>query len=159
MIENIGLEWSFHVIDILTGIANTLAATFIRDRNAIIRPLQPSFDAKLLCRSDVLLLLSWTFISTLGYITLLFPLSDYAISIRLSRAQAAQISAFLNLGTACGRPFIGVASDLLGRIETAGVLTLFCGLGCLVIWLPSASFGVTVFFSLISGAILGSSAW
>jgi len=101
----------------------------------------------------VLLLLSWALISTLGYITLLFSLPDYAISIRLSRVQATQITAFLNLGTACGRPFIGVASDRLGRIEIAGVLTLVCGLGCLVIWLPSASPGVIVFFALISGAI------
>jgi MFS family permease len=95
----------------------------------------------------MLLLLSWAFISMLGYITLLFLLSDYAISIGLSRAQATQITAFLNLGTACGRPFIGVASDRFGRIEIAGVLTLVCSLDCLVIWLPSASFGVTVFFA------------
>jgi MFS family permease len=155
MIENIGLEWSLRIIGILTGIANTTAAAFIRDRNAIVRPPQLAFDTKLLCRFDVLLLLSWAFISMLGYITLLFSLSDYALSIGLSRAQATQITAFLNLGTACGRPFIGVASDRLGRIEIAGVLTLVCGLCCLVIWLPSASFGVTVFFALISGAILG----
>lgn len=159
MIENIGLECSFHVIGILTGIVNTLATTFIRGRNAISRPSLLAFDTKLLRRFDVLLLLSWAFISMLGYITLLFSLSDYAISIRLSRAQATQITAFLNLGTACGRPFIGVASDRLGRIEIAGVLTLVCGLGCLVIWLSSASFGVTVFFALISGPFWGSSGW
>ena len=58
MIENIGLEWSLRVIGILRGIANTLAATFIRDRNAIIRPHQLAFDSKLLRRFDVLLLLS-----------------------------------------------------------------------------------------------------
>lgn len=90
----------------------------------------------------------------LGYIMFLFSLSDYAISIRLSRAQATQITTFLNLGTACGRPFIGIASDRLGSIGFAGVPTLVCDLGCLVLWLPSASFGVTVFFALISGAVL-----
>ena len=155
MIENIGLEWSLRVIGILTGIANTFAATFIRDRNAIVRPPQLAFDTKLLCRFDVLLLLSWAFISMLGYITLLFSLSDYALSIGLSRAQATQVTAFLNLGTAFGRPLIGVASDRFGRIEIAGVLTLICGLCCFVIWLPAASFGVTVFFAFVSGTILG----
>jgi len=94
----------------------------------------------------------------LGYVTLLFSLSDHAISIRLSRAQATQITAYLNLSTACRRPFIGVANDRPSRTEVAGVLTLVCGLGCLAIWLPSASFGVTV-FALISGTILGSSGW
>lgn len=90
----------------------------------------------------------------LGYTTLLFSLSDYAISIGLSRAQAAQITAFLNLGTACGRPFIGIVSDKLGRIEVAGVVTLACSLCCLVIWLPTVSFGVTAFFAVACGAIL-----
>lgn len=103
---------------------NLSAATLIRDRNAIVRPQQLAFDTKLLGRFDVLLLLSWAFISMLGYITLLF----HCLSIGLSRAQATQITAFLNLGTAFGRPFIGVASDRLGRIEIAGVLTLVCGL-------------------------------
>jgi MFS family permease len=103
------------------------------------------------------LLLSWAFISMLGYITLLFSLSDYATSIGLSRAQATQITAFLNLGTACGRPFIGVASDRLDRIEMLAFSRWSAGLGCLVIWLPSASFGVTVCFALISGPFWGSS--
>jgi MFS family permease len=46
VIENIGLEWSLCAISILTGIANTLAATFIRDRNAIVRPPQLAFNTK-----------------------------------------------------------------------------------------------------------------
>jgi hypothetical protein len=158
MIENIGLERTLRVIGILTGIANTLTVTFIRNRNAIVRPPQLAFDTKLLRRFDVLLLLSWAFICMLGYIAVLFSLSDYAISTRLSRAQATQITAYLDLGTACRRPFIGVTNGRHSRIKIAGVLTLVCGLGCLVIWLPSASFGVTV-FALINGAILGSSGW
>lgn len=52
MIENIGLEWTLRVIGILTGIANTLTATFIRNRNAIVRPpsslLTPSSFADLM---------------------------------------------------------------------------------------------------------------
>jgi hypothetical protein len=102
MIENIGLEWSLRVIGILTGIANTLAATFIRDHNAITRPHQLAFDSKLLRRFGVLPLLSWAFVSMLGYITLHSSPSDYAISIGLLRVQATQITAFPNLGTVCG---------------------------------------------------------
>jgi hypothetical protein len=85
MIENIGLEWSLHVIGILTRIANTLAAPFIRGRNAIMRPPQLAFGTKLLRRFDVLVLLSWAFISMLGYITLFFSLSDYCRGRRLRR--------------------------------------------------------------------------
>ena len=155
MIQNVGYKWSLRIIGILTFVANLLAATFIRDRNAAVRPSQLAFDVKLLRRHDVLLLLSWAFISMLGYMVLLFSLSDFAISIGFSRTQADQLIAFLDLGTAVGRPWVGVASDRFGRIEVAGGLTLLCGVLVLAMWVPSSSFGLTVVFALISGAILG----
>ena len=83
------------------------------------------------------------------------PMSDYALSIGLSRAQATQITASLNIGPAVGRPFIGVDRDRLGRIEITGILTLMNDLYYLVIWLPWASFDVTVFLAVVSGAIFG----
>ena len=90
-----------------------------------------------------------------GYTTLLFSLSDFATSIHLSRSQATDIVGFLNLGTAVGRPLIGILSDRFSRTNTAAVLTLVCGLICFALWLPATSFGLTVFFALICGAILG----
>lgn len=62
---------------------------------------------KLLGRFDVFLMLDRAFISMLGYITLLFSLSDMPSQSALTRTQANQIIAFWNLGTACGWPFIG----------------------------------------------------
>lgn len=91
----------------------------------------------------------------LGYITLLYSLPNFADSIGLSNQQAAAISAYLNLGTACGRPIIGFVSDRLGRIEIAGYLTLFCGLTCFAIWIPAKTYGVTIFFAIVSGAVVG----
>lgn len=155
MMENVGLAWSLRLVGILAVIANTIATIFIRSRNQIVQPASVPFDLVLLRRYDVLLLLAWAFISMFGYITLLFSLADYAISIGLSRDQGVQITAFLNLGTACGRPVIGTISDRFGRIEIAGLLTFVCGLCCFFLWLPFQLFGVTVLFAIISGAILG----
>ena len=155
MIRTISLAWSLRIIGILTIATNFTATALIRDRNHIINPVQASFDTKLLRRYDVLLLLLWGFVSMLGYITLIYSLSDFALSIGLSRSQATQVTAYLNLGTAVGRPFTGYISDLLGRFEVAAGLTFACGLFIFVIWLPSTSFGLTVFFAIVSGAILG----
>lgn len=83
---------------------NTPRAVFVRDRNKIVRPKQHPFDTRLVWRADVLLLLAWAFLSMLGYIALLYSLSDFSIVIRLTRQQATQVTAFLNLGTAVGRP-------------------------------------------------------
>jgi hypothetical protein len=86
---------------------NTLATAFIRDRNADIQLKQRPFDGEPLCRAEVWLLLAWlllvwSFISMLGYITLLYSLSDFAMSIGLSRDRATQITSILNAGTAIG---------------------------------------------------------
>lgn len=154
-IEKLGLAWSLRLVGIMAVTANTLATIFIRSRNRVVQPASIPFDVVLLRRYEVFLLLTWAFISMFGYIALLFSLSDYAISIGLSRDQAFQITAYLNLGTAVGRPVIGTISDRYGRIEIAGLLTLVCGLCCFVLWLPFQSFAVTVVFALISGAMLG----
>ena len=155
MIDNISLAWSLRITGIVVGIMNLVAAVTIRNRNKAIKPPQRGFDLKLLRRYDVLLLLGWAFVSMLGYITLLYSLSDFARSIGLDANQASAITAFLNLGTAIGRPMIGVVSDRYGRMETAGFITFFCGVICFAIWLPAKSYGVTIFFAVIVGAILG----
>ena len=155
MIDHISLAWSFRITAAICGIMNLSAVALIRNRNAAIRPPQLGFDTKLLFRYDVFLLLAWGFLSMLGYITLLYSLPDFSKTIGLSKTQAAAISAYLNLGTAIGRPMIGFVSDRLGRIEVAGVLTFFCGLTCFAIWIPAKSYAVAIVFAIISGAVVG----
>ncbi|KAF1842798.1 MFS general substrate transporter [Cucurbitaria berberidis CBS 394.84] len=155
IIQHLNMSWALRITGIIALAANFAAIIAIRDRNHVIQPFQLAFDTKLLQRYDVILLLSWVFISMLGYVTLLFSLSDFALSIGLTRAQATDVIGLLNVGTAVGRPIIGILSDRWSRIDTAGVLTLLCGLSCFAFWLPATSFGLTGFFAIICGAVVG----
>ncbi|KAI4226650.1 MAG: hypothetical protein L6R36_003016 [Xanthoria steineri] len=155
MIENISLAWSLRITGIIAFVMTFTAVVLTRDRNKVIQPAQHPFDTKLLSQTRVWLLLAWAFISMLGYITLLYSLPDFALAIGFSRGQATNTITVLNLGTAVGRPFIGYLSDRCGRIKVPAFLTLVCGISCFAIWLPATSFGVTLLFALISGAILG----
>lgn len=155
MILNIGLAWALRTTGILTFAMNFIASILARDRNAIIQPIHHGLDIRLLRRLPIFLLLTWSFIVMLGYITLLYSLSEFALSLGLSESQADEITAFLNVGTAVGRPLTGQVSDRYGRIEVASIVTFVCGLTVFCIWIPSSSYGVTVFFALISGTILG----
>ncbi|KAG7435978.1 putative transporter MCH2 [Fusarium oxysporum f. sp. raphani] len=137
MIQRQGLNWALRATGIITF------------------PNQRAFDISLLRSKAVVLLLLWAFISMFGYIVLLFSLSEFALAIGLSHKQATDVVGFLNVGTAVGRPLIGLVSDRFSRVATAFVLTLLCGLTCFVIWLPAKSFGLTLFFSTVCGAILG----
>ncbi|OIW25737.1 MFS transporter, MCP family, solute carrier family 16, member 6 [Coniochaeta ligniaria NRRL 30616] len=155
MIRGLGLAWALRATGLVTLAATAAATGLVRDRNRHVNPAQLAFDLKLVRRYEVVLLLLWAFVSMFGYIALLFSLSDFALAIGLSRKEATDVVGFLNLGTAVGRPIIGIFSDRFSRISTAGVLTLVCGLACFAFWMPAAGFGLTVFFSLLCGAILG----
>ena len=155
MIDGVGLGWSLRITGVVCGCVNVVAAILLRSRNEVVRPPQRGFDTKLLRRYDVWLLLAWAATSMLGYITLLFSLSDFARSIGLHTDQAAAITALVNLGVAVGRPMIGVASDRYGRLETAGLVTFTCGLLCFVIWIPAKTYAVTIVFAILSGGMLG----
>jgi MFS family permease len=155
MIQKLSLAWALRTTGLITLAATSAATMLMRDRNHHINPAQLAFNVKLLRRYEVLLLLAWAFVLMFGYIALLFSLSDFALAIGLTRAEATDAVGFVHLGTAVGRPIIGICSDKFSRINTAGVLTLVCGISCFALWVPATGFGLTVFFCLICGAIVG----
>lgn len=155
MIDNISLAWSLRIIGIMSGVMNILATCFIRNRNKVIRPPMHPFDVRLLRQLPVLLLLCWGFFSMLGYIVLLYSLSDFARSIGLDASKASYVTAFLNLGTLVGRPCIGLLSDRFGRIEVAGSTTFACSIAIWVLWVPANSYALTIVFGIVNGAIAG----
>lgn len=155
MIQHIGISWSLRVTGVIVFSMNLPAVLLIRNRDQYVLPRQRVFDLQLVRRYDVFLVLLWSFISMFGYITLTFSLPDYGKSIGLSNSQASSMSAILSLGIAVGRPLIGIASDVFGRIKVAALLTMVCGLLCFVLWIPARSYPALAWFALLSGAILG----
>jgi predicted MFS family arabinose efflux permease len=155
IVQRLSIGWALRITGIIAFAANLFATVFIRDRNKAIRPSQFGFDTKLLRRYDVVLLLAWVFVSMLGYIVLLFSLSDFALSIGLLPSQATDMIGLLNVGTAVGRPIVGIFSDRWSRMDTAGTLTLLCGVSCFAFWLPATSYGLTAFFVILCGAVVG----
>lgn len=154
-IAEVSLPGLLQMTGLVSGFMNVSAMAAIRSRNRVVQPKQHLFDRVLLRRYDVMVVLAWAFVSMLGYIVLLLSMSDFARPIGLGSFQAANVTAFLNLGTALGRPFIGVVTDRFGRIETAGCITLLCAISVFAIWVPATSYGVAIFFAIINGAILG----
>jgi nitrate/nitrite transporter NarK len=155
MLQSIGLAWTLRATACIVFTVLFLAAVLIRQCHLPDEPVQKMFDWRLMKRYRVILLLSWSFITMFGYITLMFSLSDYTLSIGRSHQDAATVAAILNLGAALGRPMIGHVSDRWGRVNVAGYLTLISGLLVFVLWLPTLSYGCLLAFALISGATLG----
>lgn len=153
--HSINLQWSLRITGIVCFVCNMTATYFVRDRNASVKPSQLGFATYLLKRKIVVMLLCHAFFNMLGYMTVLYSLSAYAGSLGLSQQQGSTITALLNLGTFVGRPLLGLASDRYGRIIVAGSISLFNGIICFVVWIPCNSYGVLIFFALLSGASIG----
>ena len=155
MIDSLGVEWAFRILGILACGVNFVCALLMKDRNKAIGAVQLAFDYTLFKRAEFLLVLGWGFFSMMGYITLLFSLPNYAISIGLSARQGSIIGALLNLGQGLGRPVVGVFSDNAGRINLAGACTFIGGFFCFVIWIFAKSFGILIFFAIAVGTVAG----
>ncbi|PMD38794.1 major facilitator superfamily protein [Hyaloscypha variabilis F] len=155
ILSNVSLAWALRICGLVSAAMNILATCAIRSRNHIVQPRLHPFDVRLFRRYEVFLALAWGFVSMFGYVILLFSLSDFARSIGLGSTQAAAVTALLNLGTAVGRPVVGVMSDRFGRIETAGLVTFLCFVSVFAIWVPATSYAATICFAIINGGILG----
>lgn len=155
MLKSIGIAWCFRVLGLVALGVNAVCITLIRDRNKIIGSRHAALDVKLFKRPEYLLLNGYGFFSMLGYIALVFSLAAYAKSIGASASQASVVSAILNLGQGLGRPPTGYFSDSIGRINMAGLTTLFCALLAFVVWIFANSYGVLIFYALIGGTVTG----
>jgi len=155
MIDSLSLPWALRITGIVTGVVNLIAVSLIRDRDHVVKPNHAGLHFGLLRQAEVRWLLLWVFIMLLGYIGIQFSLSDFATSVGISGSNANLVTAMLNVGTALGRPWIGLLCDRYGRIEVSGLMTLMTGVLCFVLWIPAQSLGVTLFFVTVEGAIYG----
>ncbi|KAJ9251065.1 hypothetical protein DTO207G8_5618 [Paecilomyces variotii] len=155
MIPRLGLAWTFRVLAIVCFSVNVVAANLLRDRNKAIGSRVAAFHVPLFKRLEFLLYLGWGILSMLGYVALLFSLANFALSVGLSPHQGSIVSALLNLGQGLGRPFVGLFSDQVGRINMATFLTFLCGFFCFVIWIFATNMGVLCFFAIIVGPVAG----
>lgn len=155
MIRRLSLGWTLRITGCIALASNSLAVLLVRSRDDQVQPRYKLIDTALLKRVDVGLLLSWEFIMLFGYATIQFSLSDYALALGLPQSQADIVTAMLNVGTACGRPFIGLLSDRFGRFRITTVLTLLSAIFCFAIWIPATKLGPLLVFALLSGASYG----
>lgn len=155
IIPRLGLSWAFRILGIVACLVNLVCANLLRDRNKAVGSRFRAFHLPLLKRPQFLLFLAWGVFSMLGYVAILFSMANFAVSVGLSAHQSSIIGALLNLGQGLGRPFVGMFSDKLGRINIATFLTFLCGLFCLVIWTFARNMGVVSFFAVLVGTVAG----
>ncbi|KAF4458077.1 hypothetical protein F53441_85 [Fusarium austroafricanum] len=154
IIRNLGLDWAYRILAIVSAVANITCTLLIRTRYES-QATRLAFDTSLLHKPEYLLILSYGAFSMLGYFVLIFTLANYANVIGLSSSQASMIPAFFMFGQAIGRPWIGWLSDRFGRINLTFLMSFITGITTLAIWINTTSFGVLLTFALVGGLSAG----
>lgn len=155
MIRSLGVFWAFRILAIIAFVVNSSCIMLIKDRYKNTEGSRSTIDISLFKRLDYSLLIAFSSFTMLGYFILIFSLANFANSIGLNSSEAATISAVFNFAQAVGRPIIGYFSDSLGRINMAGSTTFLAGLISFAIWIPSKTYGVSLFFAVSSGLVAG----
>ncbi|KAF4472743.1 MFS transporter (Mch2) [Fusarium albosuccineum] len=156
MIPRLTFPWTMRVLGIICFVIDLSCGYLLRvptraapcSRGAVI-------GFSVFRNLQYILLLAWGFLSSLGYVVLLFSLSSYAVAIGLSQHQGSIASALLNLGQALGRPVVGILSDVLGRTSVALIATLLAGIPCFVFWIFAKSMAAVCLFAIIIGLVAG----
>ncbi|KAJ3528032.1 hypothetical protein NM208_g10409 [Fusarium decemcellulare] len=156
MIPRLTFPWTMRVLGIICFVINLSCGYLLRvptraapcSRGAVI-------GFSVFRNLQYILLLAWGFLTSLGYVVLLFSLSSYAVAIGLSQNQGSIVSALLNLGQALGRPAVGILSDVLGRTSVALIATLLAGILCFVFWIFAKSMVAVCLFAIIIGLVAG----
>jgi MFS family permease len=87
--------------------------------------------------------------------TVIYSFSAFAVSLGYTQTQGGNVIAIVNVGTALGRPLIGVISDYLGRITTACAITAVNALLAFAFWIPVTTYAPLIVLALIYGATCG----
>ncbi|KAL2144992.1 hypothetical protein VTI28DRAFT_8221 [Corynascus sepedonium] len=155
MISNLGLAWAFRILAILAFVVNGACSLTLRDRNKAVGAIHTPFDKELFKRFEFCLFISWGFFSLLGYVIVVFSITDYAQSVGFTASQGSLAAAIFNLSQGVGRPLIGFASDRLGRINVAGIGTLIAGLAAFFLWVFAAPRFAGLIIYVLFGAFAG----
>ena len=151
MIENISLAWAFRITAICVFVVNSIVILVLKDRIKVISAKYKSFDLSLLRNMGFVSVILWGFVMLFGYVTVMYSLSDFALSIGLNAQQGSVITGMFSAGTMLGRPMMGFTADMIGRINLSIICTISTALTCFLIWMFATSYGVMIFFALIHG--------
>lgn len=96
MIQNLGLEWAFRIIAIISFVVNGAVSLILRDRNKAVGAIHVAFHLPLIKKPEFWLYMSWGFFSMIGYVITVFSLTDYAQSVGFAASKGSIVAAVFN---------------------------------------------------------------
>lgn len=96
MIQRMGIAWTFRIMAIICFVVLITSALFLKDPSKGAKAPLTAFDRDLFKMLDFWLFLGWGWLSSFGYVAVVFSLSAYAQQVGFSAQQGSLVSAMFN---------------------------------------------------------------
>ncbi|SCU79371.1 LADA_0B00210g1_1 [Lachancea dasiensis] len=152
-------RWAMRMLAATTFSINILSLCFVKvrqlkssnEKENSFEVLKKSFDHSVLKITPLHYSALWSSFCTVGYVILMFSISNYATSIGLPVKEATVALAIFNGSQALGRPFMGWLSEVAGRCNASILLTGYTLILLLPFWLNITKFQELVPFCILLG--------
>lgn len=156
ILEKYSFRWSLRAQAIICLVVNICALLIFRTRNKDIKPVFNIYDKLVWLNFGVITTVLFVIFTMLGYVTLMYNLSDFTISLGYSQQQGATVSMMVSIGIIFGRPIIGRLSDMYGPINVTMIASFVVGIFALGMWIPCRNYATALIFACIEGSLMGS---
>lgn len=156
MVNTLGLRWALIIQSMMCACCNLMGVLLVRPRDKHTKVVMKIWDSTMFKYPPYCMFIAYICTTLLGYVVLLYSLSDFTISLGYSSHQGSIVACMISLGAVFGRPAVGMVSDTIGPVTTSIYAHSVVGLLCLAMWIPARNYATAIAFALIQGALMGS---
>ncbi|ODQ68116.1 MFS general substrate transporter [Nadsonia fulvescens var. elongata DSM 6958] len=155
IIKRWSVSWALRAQAMMCFVLGCSAIMLVRTRNHHIKPDFKFFDSTLLKIWGFIWLLFWVSFTMLGYVIILYSLSDFSRSIGLNSSQGSVVASMTSVGICIGRPLVGYLSDIYGRINVSILAHVLVFVFVFAIWIPCKNYATAIAFGILAGGTIG----
>ncbi|CUM65811.1 uncharacterized protein PRCAT00003459001 [Priceomyces carsonii] len=149
------VHWALRAQAIISASLVTIAVMCVRTRSKHSKIIFTPFDLETIKCAGFWLLCFYNITCVLGYVIVLYSMSNYARSLGYSEYQGAIVSTMVQVGFCYGRPLIGYISDKLGPTTVCSFSYYMASIFTFAMWIPARNYATIIMLALIEGTFIG----
>ncbi|EGV64589.1 hypothetical protein CANTEDRAFT_120262 [Yamadazyma tenuis ATCC 10573] len=151
-----GVHWALRAQAIISFGLVWIAVLLFRSRSKLHKIEFTLYDVKVTKMYAFWIGIFYVMTCMFGYVLTLYTVANYTTSLGYSDYQGSIAAALLQIGSAVGRPCVGLLADRYGATTMAAHAYLISTIFCLAMWIPSRNYATVLVFAFVIGGVMGS---
>ncbi|KAK6458648.1 monocarboxylate transporter [Scheffersomyces xylosifermentans] len=155
VLQNHGVRWALRTQSFISLFVCSVAILLLKEKKRNVKVEFTIFDLEVFLMPGMWFLVAYVVFGMLGYVVLLYSLSNWTIALGYSAHDGSIVAAMTSVGILIGRPIIGLLSDRYGAVIVSSISYLLISIFSFAMWIPSRTFAQAIIFSFINGLLSG----